>query len=157
MYRAAPLLLVALFLLVRSQIAQSQGSHADSTFLTGTCPTQSADSVKWENVVADPEQPAHLVAESRPRFPAYLRRDGYDATVAVGMVIDTLGRVVPGTLSVTASTDPQLSAWACASALQLRYMPARVANKPVNALSEQPLSFSATVRQAPVTLRRPPG
>jgi len=155
MYRAVPILLVA-SLLAHPRSVQGQDMHADSTFLTGLCPTRFADSVKWDNVVTGPDQPARMLPESRPRFPVYLRRDGYDAKVVLGMVIDTLGRVVPGTVSVTASTDPKLSAWACTIALDLRYAPALVANKPVNALSEQPLSFAATVRRLPPTVRWPP-
>jgi hypothetical protein len=153
MYHPTPALLVAA-LLARPQLVRGQGAHADSTFLTGSCPTQFADSVKWDNVVTVPDQPARMLPESRPQFPVYLRRDGYDAKVVLGMVIDTLGRVMPGTVSVTASTDPKLSAWVCMIAFELRYAPARVANKPVNALSEQPLSFAATVTRLPSADRR---
>ena len=132
------------------QVLCGQRTDTDPTFLTGRCPTLVADSsVKWDSVVDTPDRPARMLPESRPPFPMFLRRDGYSGKVVLGMVIDTLGRVVPGTVSVTASTDSKLSAWACTIALDLRYAPALVANKPVNALSEQPLSYSASVRRVP--------
>jgi hypothetical protein len=109
MRHVAPILLLA-SLHARPEAAWGQGARADSTFLTGACPTQSADSVKWDNVVTTPDQPARLLPDSRPPFPAYLRHDGYDGKVVLGMVIDTLGRAVHGTVSVTASTDPKLTA-----------------------------------------------
>lgn len=145
----AALMLLIVSLITWSRAADAQASPADSTFLTGSCPTRLADSVKWDAVVTTPERPARIVPQSLPLFPAHLRRDGYNAKVVLGMVIDTLGNVVPGTVSITASTDPKLSAWACTIAFQLKFTPALVANKPVNALSEQPLSYSATVRGLP--------
>ena len=148
--------LFVISLLAWPTFARSQASRADSGFLTGPCPTAFADSVKWDQVVSTPDQPAHLRPESFPIFPPHLRRDGYDAKAILGMVIDTLGRVVPGTVSVTASTDPKLSAWVCTIAFDLRYTPAVVGNKPVNALSQQPLSFSAVVHRVAPPFRRPP-
>lgn len=151
----------AFFLLIASlapwpRAARAQTAQTDSTFLTGACPTRLADSVKWDAVVTTPEQPARIISQSLPLFPVHLRRDGYNARVVVGMVIDTLGNVVPGTVSITASTDSKLSACACTIAFQLKFTPARVANKPVNALSEQPLSYSATVRGLPARDYRSP-
>jgi hypothetical protein len=152
MHRTGSILLVA-SLVGLPQVVHGQRPANDSTFLTGRCPTLVADSsVKWESVVDTPDRPARMLPESRPLFPLFLRRDGYNGKVVLGMVIDTSGRVAPGTVSVTASTDSRLSAWACAIALDLRYAPALVANKPVNALSEQPLSYSASVRRVPPTL-----
>lgn len=150
MRRATSILLVAP-LMLSSRVVRGQGRDTASTFLTGTCPTRSADSVKWDQVVTTPDQPAHLLPEPRPQFPMSVHRDGYKGKVVLGMVIDTSGRVMAGTVSVTASTDPTLSAWACLVAGDLRFTPALVANRPVNALSEQPLSFTATVIR-----RRPP-
>ena len=155
MHRTASVLLFV-SLLASPHTVRAQRVGADSTFLIGPCPTRSADSVKWDNVVTVPEQPARMLPASRPRFPIHLARDGYSAKVVLAMVIDTMGHVMPGTLSVTESTDPRLSAWACAIAFELRYAPALVANKPVNALSEQPLSFAANVKRVPPTVRRPP-
>lgn len=42
------------------------------------------------------------------------------------MVIDTAGRVMPGTVGISESTDPRLSAWGCTVAFELRFVPATV-------------------------------
>lgn len=65
--------------------------------------------------------------------------------IVLAMVIDTAGRVMPGTVSIGQSTDPALSAWGCTIAFDLRFTPALLAGKPVNATGEQPLSFNARV------------
>jgi hypothetical protein len=73
MYRAVPILLVE-SLLAHPRSVQGQDMNADSTFLTGPCPTRFADSVKWDNVVTGPDQRARMRPESRLQFPVYLRR-----------------------------------------------------------------------------------
>jgi hypothetical protein len=143
-----------------SGTASAQETPADSTFLTGGCPTTSTTAVDWDAVVTAPERPARLLPASLPGIPEYLRRDRLKARVSIAMVIDTSGRVMPGTIGINSSTDPRLSAWACVVAFQLRYRPATVAGRPVNALSEQPLSYDAFLPPVPpVTLiipgRRP--
>jgi hypothetical protein len=142
---ACVLTAIALALVAIPDSTQAQSSTADSTFVTGDCPTRSAGSVKWDDVVTAPEQPARLLAASFPMFPAHLRRDGYAGKVILAMVIDTAGRVMPGTVSIGESTDPALSAWACTIAFNLRFTPALVAGRPVNSTGEQPLSYSAKV------------
>ena len=136
----------AISTLVIAGAAQAQSAPADSAFRTGSCPTGSESTVNWDAVVASPETPPRVLPASLPRFPAHLRRDGYHARIVIAMVIDTAGRVMPGTVSISESTDPQLSAWGCTIAFELRYVPATVADHRVNALSEQPLSYNATVR-----------
>jgi hypothetical protein len=140
---SAAVMALALVAFPGSSLAQSP--TADSTFLTGDCPTRSAGSVKWDDIVTAPDRPARLLAASAPRFPTHLRRDGYSGRIVLAMVIDTAGRVMPGTVSIAESTDPALSAWGCMIAFDLRYMPARVAGKPVNATGEQPFSFNARI------------
>jgi hypothetical protein len=137
---------VSALLLARETPAQS--ASADSSFRTGPCPTRSDSTVDWNTVVTTPQTPARVLPASLPRFPVHLRRDGYSARIVVAMVIDTTGRVMPGTVSISQSTDPQLSAWGCTVALDFRFTPATVAGRPVNALSEQPLSYNAMVRRA---------
>jgi hypothetical protein len=135
---------IAIALVAIPDATQAQSATADSTFVTGDCPTRSAASVKWDDVVTAPEQPARLLAASFP-IPAHLRRDGYAGKVILAMVIDTAGRVMPGTVSIGQSTDPALSAWACTIAFNLRFTPALVAGRPVNSTGEQPLSYNAKV------------
>lgn len=115
-----------LTVLAASSVSRAQGVSADSTFLTGRCPTRSEASVDWDAVVTAPEKPPRLVPASFRQFPLHLRRDGYSARIVLAMVIDTAGRVMPGTVGISESTDPRLSAWGCTVAFELRFVPATV-------------------------------
>ena len=140
-------------LMVTGAVSEShaEAPQADSVFLTGRCPSRADSAINWDLIVSDPETTPRLVPSSFPLFPLHLRRNGYSARVVLGFVIDTVGRVMSGTVRVMESTDAPTSAWACLIALNLRYTPAMAGGKPVNALGEQPLGFSASVRsQLPV-------
>ena len=106
---------------------------------------RTSDVVRWGDVASRTDQPPRVIPASLPFFPTHLRtRDGYSGRMVLAMVVDTLGRVDPGSISVEESTDPRLSNWGCIVALQLRFLPATVAGHPVPALAEQTFSYSAS-------------
>jgi len=74
-------------------------------------------------------------------------RDGYRATALVSFVVDTTGRVVPGTSSVIEASDDTYRQWACDAVKELRFEPAQRAGQHVAALTAQPFIFTATVRR----------
>ena len=74
-------------------------------------------------------------------------RDGYRATALVSFVVDTTGRVVPGTSSAIEASDDTYRQWACDAVKELRFEPAQRAGQHVAALTAQPFIFTATVRR----------
>jgi hypothetical protein len=126
--------------------AQSPSAAADSTFRTGSCRIRTPEAFRWEDVVERTDQPPRVIAATMPMFPMHLRTRGgdYSGRLVLAMVVDTLGRVEPATVSVEESTDPRLSNWGCLIALQLRFLPAKAAGHHVPALVEQAFSYSAS-------------
>lgn len=136
---------IALLCLAMPFAASSQDVAKDTVFKIGPCQIKTAELVKWDEVASRVDRPARVVPATLPFFPMHLRtRDGYSGRIVLSMVIDTAGRVEPGSVSIEESDDARLSSWGCLVALQLRYFPATVAGKPVMALTEQPLSYSVS-------------
>src|SRR5206468_2692249 len=104
----------------------------DSTH-TGACATPGRDKVDFKGAIGAPQQPATVMSESFLILPPQLQNaDGsYNGRVVLDMVLDSAGKVVPGSVSVESSTDAKLSDWACEAALKIRFVPARQAGKAV--------------------------
>jgi hypothetical protein len=124
-------------------VAESQGAARDSAFLVGQCPLRTDSLVNWDSVASHVDRQASLLPASLPLFPMGLRSTvGNSGRLVLSMVVDTLGHVAPGSVSVEESTDARLSAWGCIVALTIRYLPAMSAGRPVSALTEQALSYN---------------
>lgn len=138
--------LLAVFLGVATPVvAIGQEVKPDSVFKTGSCPTHLADAVKWDDVVTEVDEPARIAVATIPRFPMHLRSSSgeYSGRVVLGVVVDTAGNVMPGSVTIDESTDPKLSAWGCLIAFQMRFAPATKGGKAVNALAEQAFSYNS--------------
>ncbi|CAN5398967.1 hypothetical protein BH09GEM1_BH09GEM1_28030 [soil metagenome] len=123
--------------------ARAQDASRDSVFTTGPCRIRSDSVVAWDNIASHVDRQPRVVPATLPMFPMRLRStDGYSGRIVLSMVVDTLGRVQPASVSVEESTDPRLSSWGCIVALTLRFAPALVAGRPVSALTEQALSYN---------------
>src|SRR5260221_3120886 len=73
---------------------------------------------------------------------AFRDKDGnYRGRVVLALMVDTEGRVVPGTVAVSESTESRLSLWACAIAGQLSFIPAILGGKLVLTMVDQPLTY----------------
>ena len=69
-------------------------------------------------------------------------KDGnYSGRIVLTLLVDTTGHVVPGTVSVTESTDPRLSMWGCGIALGLQYNAALSGGRPALTMVDQPLTY----------------
>ncbi|HEU4628894.1 MAG TPA: energy transducer TonB [Gemmatimonadaceae bacterium] len=87
------------------------------------------------------ERPAAPRSHIEPRYPEPLRARGVAGAVVVRFVVDTTGRLAPGSLEVVAATD-SLFADAVRDALgRARFTPAEVAGRPVPQLVEQRFEF----------------
>lgn len=97
-------------------------------------------------VRADPAEAAH-VAGPWPRYPESMLTNGETGRVRAQFVLDTAGRVEPGSLAIEASTHRFFSASVCAAAGRATYTPVRRAGRPVRALvAGVPFEFKLSVQ-----------
>ena len=82
-----------------------------------------------------------LPGSATPRYPEMLRAAGVVGRVVARFVVDTAGRVEPGSLTVVASAHPQFTAAVEAALPRMRFRPAEAAGKKVRQLVEQPFEF----------------
>ena len=82
-----------------------------------------------------------LLSAPPPRYPEMLRVAGFEGVVMVEGVVDTLGRFERGSLRVTASPHPQLSASAIESMAGALFRPGRVYGRAVRVLVQVPVQF----------------
>ena len=77
-----------------------------------------------------------------PRYPESLRRAGIDGTVLVRFVVDTAGRVDPGSIEIVRSTHDAFTASVRESVLKLRFFPAVAGKAKVPARAMMPFQFT---------------
>jgi TonB family protein len=98
----------------------------------------------YEATLADDRfQPATLVSEPSPQYPPALQAAGVGGRVAVEFVVDTVGRVEPGSIKVLESTHRGFEASALATVAAALFHPARLAARPVRQLTRQSVRFVA--------------
>ena len=135
-------------MLTSAATASAQNASDSGRPGAGPCPGFGAKPFNWDLVVSDPDTVARLKARSPvPKHPKSMFRDGYRASALVSFVVDTTGRVVPGTSSVIEASDDTYRQWACDAVKELRFEPAQRAGQHVAALTAQPFIFTATVRR----------
>ncbi len=86
------------------------------------------------------EAPTLLTAPV-PAYPARLREAGIQGRVVLEAIVDTLGRVEPGSLRVVASDRDDFNAPAIAAIGAALFRPARVFGRPVRVLVRVPVAF----------------
>jgi TonB family protein len=87
------------------------------------------------------DEPVAVLHQPAPRYPAALASAGVDGRVELEYVIDTLGRVEPGSLRTIGSPHPALADAARESVLASRYRPARLRGAAVRQLVRQAIVF----------------
>lgn len=92
------------------------------------------------------EDPPELIAHPAARYPEVLRRAGVAGRVVVEAVIDTAGRVEPGTVRVVTSSNPLFDAPAREVVAGSRYRPGRVDGRPVRVRVTVPVAFQVSGR-----------
>jgi TonB family protein len=101
-----------------------------------------ADSVVLEDSLPSGERLANVVASCRgprtgPPRPGAPRR----GRAVLGFVVDTLGRVIPSTITVVSTTDSLWALQAMETVRTCRYRPGRVDGRPVRVHIERGFSF----------------
>lgn len=76
-----------------------------------------------------------------PRYPAALEQARVAGTVAARFVVDTSGRVEPGSLQIDAAAEPLFADAVRRVVGGYRFTPARVGRRPVRQLVEMPFAF----------------
>lgn len=87
------------------------------------------------------EKPERL-AGPLPVYPPLLQQAGIEGTVMVQAIIDTMGRVEPGSLKITQTANPGFNESAKTSVLKTLFRPARVYGKAVRVLIQIPIMYS---------------
>lgn len=99
----------------------------------------SADAVLSVDVVQ--EKPERL-AGPQPVYPPLLMQAGIEGTVMVQAIIDTMGRVEPGSVKVTQTANPGFNESAKQTVLKSLFRPARVYGKAVRVLIQLPVTYT---------------
>jgi protein TonB len=86
-------------------------------------------------------EPAILVSQPAPRYPAALEAVGIEGQVMVEFVIDTLGRVQPHSIRIMATTHPNFEAAARAAVAGAIFRPAHLSAHAVRQLTRQSIRF----------------
>ncbi len=123
-----------------SLFAGAPGSQAPPT--TGPASPKPGDVYALEWVQEAPEMLAHPPA----RYPELLRQAGIEGRVVVEAVIDTSGRVEPGSVRVAWSSNPLFDGPARAVVAASRFRPGRANGRAVRVKVTIPVAFQGASR-----------
>jgi TonB family protein len=87
------------------------------------------------------DDPVAVIRQPPPRYPAILAQAGVRGTVRLSYVVDTTGRVEPGSVSTIASSHPAFDEAAREAVLESRFKSAILRGRPVRQLVTQTISF----------------
>jgi TonB family protein len=87
--------------------------------------------------------PAVLLSQFTPRYPAVLQSAGVAGSVVVEFVIDTTGRVERASVRIIESSHPAFADAARAAVLGARFRPAHLAGSSVRQITRQAVRFVA--------------
>ncbi len=107
---------------------------------TGPVAKPEGDQPYFEFMVEKPVTEASNTA--RPRYPDILKSAGVEGEVLAQFVVDTTGRVEPGSFKVLKASHPLFEAAVRAALPGMRFIPAEVGNKRVRQLVQQPFVFA---------------
>lgn len=87
------------------------------------------------------EQPVEILEQASPRYPPMLAAARVAGRASVRFVVDTLGRVEPGSVTVVEADHPAFAASAVAAIERARFRPARIGSRAVRQLVLQTVRF----------------
>ncbi len=103
----------------------------------------------WADTVyaeAEVDEKAELLSSPPAEYPRILRRAGIQGRVVVQVVIDTLGRVEPGSPRVVSSSNPAFNEPALNAVREAVFRPARVHGRAVRVRVRAPIEFNVDRR-----------
>ena len=109
----------------------------------GTGVVAEAEAVYEATTVLEDFDPAVLLSQPVPNYPAALESAGVAGVVLVEFVIDTTGRTEAGALRIIESSHPAFEEAARAAVLAARFRPAHLGAVPVRQLTRQRVRFVA--------------
>ncbi|HZH40801.1 MAG TPA: energy transducer TonB [Gemmatimonadales bacterium] len=115
---------------------RSQESHYDAT-------APPPDSTLL-NALALIQPHPELLSAPPVQYPEEMRSQGLEGTVELRVMVDTLGRVQPGSIQVLSSPADAFTAEAKRMILKARFRPARLNGRAVRALINVPVRFALT-------------
>ncbi len=118
-----------------------EGGVADGV-LGGTGPVR-VDEIYQATTNLPDFEPAMVLSQPTPQYPAALASVGLDGRVEVQFVIDTTGRVEPSSFQVVKSTQVRFEPAARTAIMGSLFRPARLSNVPVRQLTQQAIRFVA--------------
>ena len=99
------------------------------------------------DVVVD--EPPQVLSAQQPLYPEPMRLAAIEGTVILAGVVDTAGRVEPGSIRLVEGVHPMLE-WAAARAFAaMEFQPGRVQGRPVRVLVQMPIVFPLVERPKP--------
>lgn len=107
---------------------------------TGPVAKPEGDQPYFEFMVEKPVTEASNTA--RPRYPDILKSAGVEGEVLAQFVVDTTGRIEPGSFKVLKTSHQLFEAAVRAVVPGMRFIPAEVGNKRVRQLVQQPFVFA---------------
>jgi len=85
---------------------------------------------------------AYLPGSPAPEYPPALRKSGVGGEVRVRFLVDTLGRVEPGSIRITMSTNRQFADAVLTALPKMAFVPAEIAGRKVSQEVYQPFTFA---------------
>ena len=79
-----------------------------------------------------------------PEYPADLRKQGVKGEVRIAFVVDTFGRVEPGSMRLQMSTDRRFATAVLTALPNMRFIPAEIGGRKVKQLVQQPFTFTTS-------------
>lgn len=89
---------------------------------------------------------APLLLSPPPAYPELMRQAGIEGRVLVQAVVDTTGRLEPGSIRILETPSPGFEQTTKQWALKARFRPARLQGRAVRVLVRQPVQFSGVAR-----------
>lgn len=87
------------------------------------------------------DEPARVLSQPAPVFPAVLKAARVGGRVVIQFVVDTVGRVEPGSVRFAESSHPAFESSARTAIEQSRFAPARIRGQPVRQVVRQSVRF----------------
>jgi protein TonB len=87
------------------------------------------------------DEPARVLSQPAPIFPAVLKAAGVGGRVVVQFVVDTVGIVEPGSMSFSETSHPAFESSARMAIEHSRFAPARIRGQAVRQLVRQSIRF----------------